>query len=161
MLYLQSHSFYSVPILFKMRFRAGRESNVNYIPSQFPYIVCVACLTLNCSCKSSVEWVWIEVPSQCFPAIYNSCKLFEWITTWYVLWGQIISFMYCDCYSILSSFLLTRNKGVACILKLNGVQKSSFSFWERHLLSAGNAIINCTVINGVLVFKIFLSQCMK
>lgn len=54
------------------------------------------------------------VSSLCLPAIHNSCKLFEQVTIWYALWGQIISFMYCDCYSTLSISLLTRNKGVAC-----------------------------------------------
>lgn len=42
----------------------------------------------------------------------------------------------------------------------NGVQKLSFSFWERHPLS-WNVIVNCTVINGVLVLKISLSQWLK
>lgn len=35
----------------------------------------------------------------------------------YVLRGQIISFMYYDCFSILSPSLLTRIKGVACSYK--------------------------------------------
>ena len=69
--------------------------------------------------------------------------------------------MYCDCYSTLSSFLLTRNKGVACSFETKWGAEIILLFLRRHLLSAGNAIVNCTVINGVLVLKIFLSQRLK
>lgn len=64
--------------------------------------------------EQQCRWVCTNIPSPSLPAIHNSCELFEWITLWCALWGQIIAFVYCDCYSILSSFLLTRNKGVAC-----------------------------------------------
>lgn len=101
-------------LLFRMRFRAGGGSKVNDTPLLSHHVVFLASVTLKCSCSSHVEWVCTEVPPLCLPAIHNSCKLFECIAIWYALWGQIISFMYCDCYSILFSFLLTRNKGVAC-----------------------------------------------
>lgn len=71
-------------------------------------------LWLKSSCTRSVEGVSAKLPSLCLPAIHNSYKLFEWITIRCKLGGQIISFMYYDCYSILFSSLLTRNKGVVC-----------------------------------------------
>ena len=56
------HSFYSVSVLFKTRFRAGGESNVNYIPLQSHHIVHVAPLLLKYPCNISVGWVCTEFP---------------------------------------------------------------------------------------------------
>lgn len=101
------------------------------------------------------------VSSLCLPAIHNSHKLFQQVTIWYALWGQIISFMYCDCYSTLSSSLLTRNKGVACSFETKWGAEIVLLLLRKAPSFCGNVIVNCTVINGVLVLKISLSQWLK
>lgn len=60
------HGFCSVPILFKMRFRAGWELNIKYIPLPSHHIVHVASLPIKYSCNSSVGWVcakFLSAPS--------------------------------------------------------------------------------------------------
>lgn len=63
-----------------MRFRAGGESKVNYLPLPSHHVICVAFLTLRCSCNSSVEWFCTEVPLCAFlPFIIHASSLSEFL----------------------------------------------------------------------------------
>lgn len=117
-LYFQMHSFYSVSVLFKTRFRAGGESNVNYIPLQSHHIVHVAPLLLKYPCNSSMGWVCTEFPLCVFlPFIIHASSFSKLLfgthsgdNIIYVLWLG---------YSTLSSLYWQETRVLLVVLKLN------------------------------------------